>query len=145
MFQYRQILVRVRQGDTDREIARSGLMGRRKIAAFRALCQLQGWLDPAAVLPEDVALAAAVGQGKRARSTISSAESHREVVSRWIAQGVSGVAIHGALRREHGYNGSYSAVYRLIQSLVDREPDATVSLCFAPAEAAQVDFAPVRC
>jgi hypothetical protein len=61
MFQYRQILVRVRQGDTDREIARSGLMGRRKVAAFRALCQQLGWLDPATALPEDASLAAAVG------------------------------------------------------------------------------------
>ena len=140
MFQFRQILVRVRQGDTDREIARSGLMGRRKVAAFRALCQQQGWLEPASALPEDATLAAAVGRAKRARSTISSAEQHRELVSRWVAQGVSGVAIHAALRRECGYRGSYSAVYRLIQSLGDREPDATVPLSFAPAEAAQVDF-----
>jgi len=34
MFQFRQILVRLRQGDTDREIARSGLMGRRKAPPF---------------------------------------------------------------------------------------------------------------
>ena len=56
MFQFRQILVRLRQGDTDREIARSGLMGRRKAAAFRALCQQQGWLDPTIALPEDLTL-----------------------------------------------------------------------------------------
>jgi transposase len=140
MFQYRQILVRLRQGDTDREIARSGLIGRRKLATFRALCQRVGWLDPTAALPEDVQLAVAVGQAKRARSTISSAEVHRELVSRWLDQGVSGVAIHAALCREHGYSGSYSAIYRLIQSLGDRTPDATVPLSFAPAEAAQVDF-----
>ena len=140
MFQFRQILVRLRQGDTDREIARSGLMGRRKVAAFRALCQQRGWLDPTTALPEDGTLAAAVGQTKRARSTISSAEPHRELVARWIAQGVSGVAIHAALRRECGYRGSYSAVYRLIQSLGDPEPDATVPLSFSPAEPAQVDF-----
>jgi hypothetical protein len=29
MYQYRQILVRMRQGDSDRDIARSGLMGRK--------------------------------------------------------------------------------------------------------------------
>jgi len=28
MYQYRQVLLRMRQGDSDREIARSGLMGR---------------------------------------------------------------------------------------------------------------------
>jgi hypothetical protein len=96
MFQFRQILVRLRQGDTDREIARSGLMGRRKAAAFRALCQQQGWLEPASVLPEDAALAAAVGHARRARSTISSAEQHRELVARWVAQGVRGCDPCGA-------------------------------------------------
>ena len=37
MFQYRQVLVRMRRGDSDRDIARSRLMGRRKVAGFRAL------------------------------------------------------------------------------------------------------------
>jgi len=36
-----------------------------------------------------------------------------------MGQGVSGVAIHAALCREHGYTGSYSAIYRLIQSSVN--------------------------
>ena len=37
MFQYRQVLLRPRQGDTDRQIARSGLMGRRKLAGASRL------------------------------------------------------------------------------------------------------------
>jgi len=37
MFQYRQVLVRLRQGDSDRDIARSRLMGRRKVAALRGM------------------------------------------------------------------------------------------------------------
>lgn len=60
MFQYRQVLVRLRQGDTDREIARSRLMGRRKVAAFRVLCERHGWLSATAALPEDATLAAAL-------------------------------------------------------------------------------------
>ena len=35
MFQYRQVLVRLRAGDTTREIARSGLMGRDKAGELR--------------------------------------------------------------------------------------------------------------
>jgi hypothetical protein len=40
MFQYRAILVRMRQGDSDRDIARARLMGRPKAAALRALARL---------------------------------------------------------------------------------------------------------
>lgn len=43
MFQYRQALVRLRAGDSERDIARSGLMGRQKLAAVRELAQVQGW------------------------------------------------------------------------------------------------------
>ena len=35
MHEYRQALMRLRQGDSEREIARSGLMGRAKAARFR--------------------------------------------------------------------------------------------------------------
>jgi len=141
MFQYREVLVRLRQGDTDREIARSGLMGRRKVAAFRYRCEHQGWLDPTTPLPDDVELAAALGAAKRACSTISSVEPHRAVVQRWVEQGVNAVAIHAALSREHGYRGSYSSVYRMVMAIgASRTPEATVPLYFPPAEAAQVDF-----
>lgn len=141
MFQYRQVLVRLRQGDGDRQIARSGLMGRVKVARLRGLATERGWLAEGAPLPEDAELAAVIGQARRARSTISSAEPHRASVLRWLEQGVAGVAIHAALCREHGYTGSYSAVHRLIASIErTRPPKATVPLLFAPGEAAQVDF-----
>ena len=141
MFQYRQILVRMRQGDTDREIARARLMGRRKAAELREVAWERKWLDPATALPEDVEIAAALGEARRAASTISSLEPHRALVERWFAQGVPGTAMHAALKREHGYTGSYSSVYRMIAAIrAALPPQATVPLVFAPAEAAQVDF-----
>ena len=42
MYEYRAVLVRMRQGDSDRAIARSGLMGRSKVRRFRALADLHG-------------------------------------------------------------------------------------------------------
>jgi transposase len=141
MFQYRQVLVRMRQGDTDREIARAGLMGRPKAARLRAIAADQGWLDAQAPLPEDAAIAAVLGAARRARSTISTVEPYRALVERWAASDVSGVVIHAALVREHGYRGSASSVYRMLGRIgASRPPEATVPLNFAPAEAAQVDF-----
>ena len=37
MHHYRQALLRMRQGDSDRDIAKSGLMGRRTAASLRLL------------------------------------------------------------------------------------------------------------
>ena len=83
MFQYRQVLVRLRQGDSDRDIARSRLMGRPKVAALRGLATSRGWLAPDAPLPDDATLIAAIGQARRARSTISTVEPYRAQVERW--------------------------------------------------------------
>ena len=65
MFQYRQVLVRLRAGDTVREIARSGLMGRDKLGELRAVAAAQGWLDASADVPDDQAIIAALGPGRR--------------------------------------------------------------------------------
>ena len=141
MFQYRQVLLRLRQGDSDRDIARSGLMGRPKVALFRALADARGWLKAEVPLPDDAAIAAVLGAPRRASSTISSVEPFRAQVARWYRQGVGGVAIHSALWREHGFRGSYSAVRRMLAEMRASEPPATtVRLTFAPGEAAQVDF-----
>ena len=114
MFQYRAVLVRLRQGDSDRDIARARLMGRPKVAVLRALAAREGWLATDRPLPEDAVIAAAIGQARRARSTISTAEPYRELITRWSDQGINGVVIHAALCREHGYTGSYSAVRRML-------------------------------
>jgi hypothetical protein len=66
MFQYRAVLVRLRQGDSDRDIARARLMGRPKVAALRVLADRHGWLIAEAPLPEDAVIAAAIGQARRA-------------------------------------------------------------------------------
>ncbi|GMV01843.1 MAG: hypothetical protein AMXMBFR52_14990 [Burkholderiales bacterium] len=141
MFQYRQVLVRLRAGDTTRQIARSGLMGRDKLGELRTLALSRGWLDSASELPDDEAIAAALTPGRRASSTISSVEPFRQAVQRWVDAGVQSRAIHAALKREHGFAGSYSAVVRMARSLrAAQPPEVTVRLSFAPAEAAQVDF-----
>ena len=58
MYHYRQILVRMRLGDSDREIARSKAMGRRKVAQVRAMAAELGWLASDSPLPDDATLAA---------------------------------------------------------------------------------------
>ena len=141
MFQYRQVLVRLRAGDTAREIARSGLLGRDKITELLKVAQAHAWLNVATELPDDASIVQAMSPPRRAASTVSRLEPLREVVQRWLDAGVQGSAIHAALKREHGFAGSYSAVRRMLQGMRAARPqEPTVRLTFAPAEAAQVDF-----
>jgi len=141
MFQYRQVLVRMRQGDSDRDIARARLMGRKKAAQLRLAAIEHEWLDPRRPLPDDAELAAAFAPAPLPVTCVSSLEEHRERIAKWTQAGISGTAIHAALVREHGYDGSYSAVRRILQSIRAAEPPAaTMILSFTPGEAAQVDF-----
>ena len=141
MFQYRQALVRMRHGDSDRQIAASRIMGRRTAARLRELGIQNNWLDPAAAMPEDEQIATALGQPKRASTTVSSLAAQRERIAAWAQQGVCGVAIFAALQREHAWSGSYSAVRRILADIrSDEPPDTTCRLDFEPGDAAQVDF-----
>ena len=56
MYQYRQVLTRMRLGDSDRAIARSGLMGRQKACALREVAGREGWLEASSVMPDDATL-----------------------------------------------------------------------------------------
>lgn len=141
MYQYRQALLRMRQGDSDREIARSGLMGRPKSAAVRAVAGEHGWLDPATPLPDDAALNEVFGNTPRPAPCVSTLEPFRTQIERWIESGEQGTTIHAALRRNHGYAGSYSAVRRFLQGYAaTRPPATTMRLDFAAGDAVQVDF-----
>jgi len=132
MFEYRQVLVRMRQGDTDRQIARAGLMGRRKAGEVRAGARSRGWLEPALPLPDDTLLAAAFEHAApRPAACVSSLEAFRAQLTQWADAGIQGTTMHAALVRNHGYAGSYSAVRRFLQSL-PQAPDATMRLSFAP-------------
>ncbi len=142
MYQYRQALARMRQGDSDRDLARSGLMGRKKAADLRELAQQQGWLESAVALPSDAQIAAVlVRQTVLPVTCISTLDPWREEIGRWMDAGITGVRIHQVLKERHGYTGSYSSVYRMVRALTATRPlDVPMRLDFAPGEAAQVDF-----
>ena len=141
MHHYRQALLRMRQGDSDRDIAAARVMGRPKAAQWRHKAREQGWLDPALPLPDDEAIAAVLQGPRRASSTVSTLEVHRERVGAWVEQGVSGTAIPAALKCQHGWAGSCSALRRLVADIRSQlPPETTCRLDFEPGDAAQEDF-----
>jgi len=142
MYHYRQILVQMRQGDSDREIARSKTMGRKKIARVREVASEHGWLALEVPLPADAVLAAAFTRPEALpASCVSSLEPWRELITQWHTQGIQGTTIHAALVRNHGYTGSPSSLYRLLGQLISTAaPEVPLRLNFKPGEAAQIDF-----
>lgn len=86
MHHYRQALLRMRQGDSDRDIAAARVMGRPKAAQWRRIASERGWLDTAQPLPDDETIAAALGAPRKASSTISTLGSHRDEVGSWTEQ-----------------------------------------------------------
>jgi transposase len=140
MFQYRHVIHRMRMGDSDRTIAKSGLMGRTKCGLVRINAQQHGWLDPVP-LPDDEVLAQALESEKKPNATqVSLSHRHAQQINRWVEDGVCATTIHRALVDHFNFAGSYSSVRRLVQQIRKRTPKATCILDFAPGDAAQVDF-----
>jgi len=141
MYEYRQILVRMRQGESDRELAKAGLIGRKKAQGLRARAAARGWLDPSLLLPDDAELATVLTPKRGRPAVISTLEPYRAQVEAWAEQGIAGTTIYRALVRNHQFTASYSAVRRFLQSFEARRPAAASTVLeFDPAEAAQVDF-----
>ena len=116
MYQYRQVICRMRLGETDRRIAKAGLMGRRKAAELREIAQEQGWLRDRP-LPEDSQLATFFQSKRQINPQISLLLPYEEQVKGWWEKGIQGTTIHHALVRNYGFSGSYSSVRRFLQKL----------------------------
>lgn len=90
MFQYQQILFHMRSGESDRDLARSGVVGRRKAGEVRKEAIAQGWLDPARPLPSEAELARAFAQRSQPAGNGSSVAPYRAQIQAWVAEGIDG-------------------------------------------------------
>jgi transposase len=140
MYEYRRVIMHMRLGQSDRQIAKAGLMGRNKAAELRQIADKEGWLDKERALVDDATLASILGNKSSIQQSTSLIAAYQEEVIGWYQQGIQGTTIHQALVRKHGFEGSYSSVRRFLQGLKRENPNATVMLEFEPGEAAQVDF-----
>ena len=79
MFECHQVLVRMQQGDSDRDIARANLMGRKKLTTMQRQAEARGWLDPAQPLPDDAVIA------RSPHACVSTAEPFGKQIRSWAA------------------------------------------------------------
>ena len=136
MYPYRQVLTRMRLGESDHAIARSGLMGRQKASTLREVAGREGWLEASNVMPATLAQVLQVPSSRP--QSASSVLPYQDKVTLWWRQGIRGTVIHQALVDAYGYAGSYSSIRRFLQGLKDAHPDVTTVLDFDPGDVVPV-------
>jgi len=140
MHEYRQVLSAMRLGESDRSIAKLGLVSRTKAKAVRAIALIQNWLKPDGTLPNEAELISFFKKPSPRQLTESQAAPHAEEIKRWVKEGIQASTIHQALVRKHQFLGSYDSVQRFVQKLKGNKVEVCTVLDFLPGESAQVDF-----
>jgi transposase len=142
MYEYRQIIGRLRARETIRRIARDGLASRTKVKEIHKTAEQQGWLNTEHELPDDEVLANVFN--KKHFSPVAQRSSvlpYQQQIEKWCQQGIQATTIFLALKRDHGFSGAYDAVQRFVKKIKDKlEIKTTTILEFKPGECAQVDF-----
>ena len=139
----RDLLFRLRRGESGRQIAADLHVSRNTILKYRELAETHGLLDGKVALPDNKALLAILGPSHEPAKVASSVTPYCEVVERLLGEGVEMQAILQRLRDDHGYKGTYSSVWRFVQGLTPKATEAYVRVHTGPGEEAQVDFGAV--
>jgi transposase len=139
----RDLIYRLRRGESERRTARDLGLSRGTVRKYHALAEQHGYLQPDTPLPDDAALQAALGATASPPAQASSLEPYAETVRQLLSQGCEMTAILARLREDYGYTGSYSSLRRYVHRLFPAEPRVVARVHTAPGEEAQVDFGPV--
>jgi transposase len=135
----RDLIHRLRLGQTERSIAKDLHLSRQTVSKYRELARAAGYLEGVGELPDVATLTARLGPPPAPPRTPSSVEAYAAVVEELFAQGVELMTIFDRLQ-ERGYTGSYSAIRRFVHRRHPAKDQAVVRVHTAPGEEAQVDF-----
>ena len=136
----RDIIHRLQQGESERQISRDTRLSRPTIHKYKVWAEGQGYLSPGSSLPSPAALVAALGTPSSPPRPRSSLEAYREKIAAWQKEGVEMMAMWHRLQEDYGYTGSYSSIRRFCRGLRPSSPEAVVRVHRAPGEEMQVDF-----
>jgi transposase len=137
-----EVLRLIQLHKSDRAIANALSINRKTVGKYRAWAESQGLLA-VRTLPSRAELHRRLAEtwpGTLPPQNISSVMPFRAVISGLREQGVEVAAIFQRLRDEHHYVGSYSSVWRFVNSLEPRRPEVVVRIEVKVGEEAQVDF-----
>jgi len=136
----REILMQLRAGISQRQIAQAVGLNRRTVKKYKAWAERHGLLEEE--LPSLEALQALLDRTMpepEPPQNVSTVEPYRAVVEKLVKEGVEVQAIYQRLE-EKGFRGTYMAVYRFVRRLKGQSLRATVRVERQPGEEGQVDF-----
>ena len=139
----REIIHRLQQGQSGREIAKDLRVSRHTVGKYYQMAKQEGYLDGSQSLPSSKELMAKIGSPQMPPSPESSVAPYKEIVERFLGEGVEKMAILARLRDDYGYRGTYSSLWRFVDRLRPPQPEAFIRVHTAPGEEAQVDFGSV--
>lgn len=137
---YKEIIYRIRSGESERSIARDMGISRQTIHKYKIKAELEGYLDNQRGLPGNEELTVSLGPAPEPPKIPSTLENYRGIVQRYLDQGLQMTVIYQRIRDDHGYRGSYSSVRRFVHHLAPVEKEAYVRVHCEPGEEMQVDF-----
>lgn len=141
MHEYRQIIVRLKLGESIRSIMQARLACRKKVRQVRKVALAQHWLEIANEIPSDEVLAKYFKISALTPATQSTVLPYQEQVESWCQQGIQATTIHATLQRQHGFKGSYESVVRFVRKIKGSiSTQITTILDFKAGDCAQVDF-----
>jgi transposase len=141
MLDVRELIRRLRAGDTDRTVARELGVARKTVARYREVAQRKGLLD-GTLLPLDElerCLRDIVPVHRPPRQPFRAAK-HRERIEALRRDGVEVRAIYQRLQTECQYGGSYAGLHRYVRFLEGVKPEGFIRIEVKPGDEAQVDF-----
>jgi transposase len=137
---YTEIIYRLRAGESERSISRDLDISRPTVHKYKLKASLEGYLDLQREFPGREELTKRFGPAPQPPKAPSTVEGYREVVEKYIQQGLEMTAIFQRLREDYGYQGSYSSVRRFVHRVQPKEKEAYVRVHTEPGEELQVDF-----
>jgi transposase len=139
----REIIHRLRQQQSERQIAKDLGVSRLTVSKYHQLAKQEGYLDTERTLPNNKELLSKLGPAKEPPRVESGVAPYQQVVERLLADGVEKTAILARLREDYGYQGTYSSVWRFVNHLQPSQLEVHVRVHTTAGEEAQVDFGSV--
>jgi DNA-binding Lrp family transcriptional regulator len=132
MHYLRDLVYRLRHGESERAIARDLGLSRMTVRKYHARAEDAGYLKAEATLPPAETVLTTLGTAIGAPRTPSGVEPYATVVAELLAQRVEVMTIFDRLHDDHGYRGSYSSVRRYVQRVHPQPARVTVRMHTGP-------------